>query len=597
MSKEGRNTVPAMACGSVQELSSFIWRQTDRVVKTRLALVAALIAGGSVVTALGPVALKWVVDSFTPHAAGIAVAPVLVIGFYVSSQWLTRALGEMLAYTYSKAERRLFRSLRERLFAHLLQLPFGFHLRRQTGALSQILENGLGGFQMAVYHLTFAVFPMTVELITMVVVLARLAPSMFLWLFTGALVCYSVTYACAAVVLIRRAAAAADADTLANGAILDGIMNVEIVKYFTAESTVVRKARHALLHAEDEWISYYRRFSFAGLTVAAIFGAFLATAMLLAVRQIQHSHMTVGNFVLIYSYMLQITRPAEALGTAIQSLSRGYGMALKMMDLFREPPEPHQGVTAGAWHVRGKLKYEAVSVSYDGRRTALNDVSFEVAAGKTLGIVGASGSGKSTLVRLLVRFLEPDHGRILLDDRSIATLPLTTLRQSIAVVPQETILFDDTIGYNIGFGKDGATQVDIEQAARLARLHDFIAHLPLRYDTRVGERGIQLSAGERQRVSIARAAIKRPAIYVFDEATSSLDTNTEREILCSLRAMARSSTTIMIAHRLSTVVRADEIIVLDAGEIVERGAHGALLAKNGHYARFWRAQQSDADVA
>ncbi|HEY8508954.1 MAG TPA: ATP-binding cassette domain-containing protein, partial [Steroidobacteraceae bacterium] len=308
--------------------------------------------------------------------------------------------------------------------------------------------------------------------------------------------------------------------------------------------------------------------------------------------------MTVGTFVLVNTYMIQLVTPLEQIGYAMQSLSQGYAFLGKMLDLFRQKPEPGasgDGQTLGEGSP-GALTFEHVSVSYRADRAVLNDVSFEVPPGKTVGIVGASGAGKSTLVRLLVRLIEPDGGRILLDGMPITSLSLPALRQAIAVVPQDTVLFNDTIGFNIGFGKRGSTQEEIEAAARVAHLHDFIMKLPEGYATRVGERGLKLSGGEKQRVSIARAALKRPRIYVFDEATSSLDSRTEQEILTNLRELSRHATTLVIAHRLSTIVHADEIVVLHDGVIVERGTHAALLALGGRYASLWHAQQQQASA-
>jgi ATP-binding cassette subfamily B protein len=302
--------------------------------------------------------------------------------------------------------------------------------------------------------------------------------------------------------------------------------------------------------------------------------------------------MTVGSFVLVNTYMLQVVRPVEMLGYAMQSLSQGMAFLRKMFEIFRERPEAAvEGSVEAAAAGAGRLDFEAVGVAYRSDRIILRDVSFALAAGKTLGVVGGSGDGKSTLVRLLVRLIDPDTGRILLDGVPVGDLPLSQLRQSIAVVPQDTVLFNDTIGYNIAFGKAGSTQAEVEHAARLAHLHDFIVSLPDGYDTKVGERGVKLSGGEKQRVSIARAAIKRPRIYVFDEATSSLDSHTEREILRNLSEISRFSTTLVIAHRLSTVVHADEIVVLEGGTIVERGTHAGLLRQSGRYAALWEAQQ------
>jgi ATP-binding cassette subfamily B protein len=335
--------------------------------------------------------------------------------------------------------------------------------------------------------------------------------------------------------------------------------------------------------------------------------------------------MTVGDFVLINTYMLQVVRPVEMLGYAMQGLSQGVAMLKKMLELFGEEPESReppatfaspfqrravretdllQGAGESGDIVRGKLsansgelEFANVSLSYDSERPVLCNVTFRVPAGKTLGIVGTSGSGKSTIVRLLVRLYEPDSGRILLDGVPLSELPLQEVRRSISVVPQDTVLFNETIDYNIGFGKEQGTRAEVEQAAKLAHLHDFILTLPDRYETRVGERGVKLSGGEKQRVSIARAVIKQPKIFVFDEATSSLDSRTERDILRNLRDISRLSTTIVIAHRLSAVVHADEIILLEAGSIVERGSHDSLIRQKGRYALLWMAQQGGTVAA
>jgi len=290
--------------------------------------------------------------------------------------------------------------------------------------------------------------------------------------------------------------------------------------------------------------------------------------------------------------MLQIIRPIEMLGYAVQGFSQGIAMLDTMLKLLQEKPESDEAEETVAPEGPGKLEFDAVAVSYRSDRTILNGISFCVPPGKALGIVGTSGAGKSTIVRLVARLLEADSGRILLDGVPISQMALSEVRRAIAVVPQDTVLFNDSIGSNIAFGKHGCTQQEIEAAARIAHLHQFIMSLPDGYETQVGERGVKLSGGEKQRVSIARAALKHPRIYVFDEATSSLDSRTEQQILCNLRDISSMHTTLVIAHRLSTVVHADEIIVLDQGAIVERGTHSSLLEQNGRYAALWRAQQS-----
>jgi ATP-binding cassette subfamily B protein len=514
-----------------------------------------------------------------------------LIGLYVLSQWLARSVGEIRGLVYARAERRMSRTLSERLFAHILRLPLRFHLDRQTGAVTQSLTNGLQGYQLVLHTLVFSVLPVVTELATVVVVLVKLGQPVFLMLFTGAIVCYAVvfTYAARSTMKAARSASAAQVD--ANGAMTDSILNYETVKYFTAETVVQQRVGGALIRMEEEWVRFYRQFAVNGLCVATIYAIFLGATILYAAREVQRGRISLGTFVLINTYMLQIVRPVELLGYAVQSLSQGVAYLEKMLELFHQKSEDLEKNEGTPLTGPGRLDFESVGVSYRADRTILKDVSFRLPAGKTLGIVGPSGSGKSTIVRLLTRLMEPDDGRILLDGVPASSLSLLSLRKAIAVVPQDTVLFDDTIISNIAFGKPGSSQEDVEQAAKLAHLHDFIMTLPDRYETRVGERGVMLSGGEKQRVSIARAAIKRPRIYVFDEATSSLDSGTEREIARNLEEISRHSTTLVIAHRLSTVVHADEIVVLERGIIVERGTHASLLRQNGRYALLWEAQQ------
>jgi len=583
---------------SLREVIGLIWTDATGFVRLRLVVALLLIMAASAMTALGPVALKLVVDGFAGQGSAAGVSAVTLIGLYVLSQWLARTVGEIRGLVYARAERRMSRMLSERLFAHVMRLPLRFHLERQTGAISQTLDNGLNGYQMVLHTLVFTILPVATELGTIVFVLSRLNQPAFLGLFAGAIVAYAVVFWYSAFTIMAAAKAASDSQINATAVMTDSILNYETVKYFTAESVVQERVSRVLTQTEDGWVGFYRRWAYNGLGVATIFAGFLAVTILYAAHEVQAGRMTVGSFVLINTYMLQVVRPVEMLGYAMQSLSQGMAFLEKLFDIFREKPEPFvvsdmSPTGAGV----GKLDFEAVGVAYRSDRVILRDVNFTLPAGKTLGVVGGSGAGKSTLVRLLVRLIEPDTGRILLDGISIGDLPLSTVRQAIAVVPQDTVLFNDTIGYNIAFGKAGSTQAEIEHAARLAHLHDFIMSLPDGYDTRVGERGIKLSGGEKQRVSIARAAIKRPRIYVFDEATSSLDSHTEREILRNLREISRFSTTLVIAHRLSTVVHADEIVVLEGGTIVERGSHSALLHQSGKYAALWQAQQQGTVAA
>jgi ATP-binding cassette subfamily B protein len=558
-----------------------------------LATVLLLVITASVMTAFGPVALKWLVDGFTGQARP-PISPSILVGAYVFSLLLARTVGELRGLLYARAERRMFRALTTRFFAHILRLPLRFHLERKTGGISQTLENGLTGYQMILHHFVFTILPVTVELGTIIAVLTRVAHPVMLLLFGAALACYAALFSYAANSIAPAAKRASAAQVDAAGEMTDAILNVEIVKYFAAEALVEERVGRALSRTETEWMGFYRRYAVNGAAVSAIFAACLAVTTLYAVHEVERARLTVGDFVLISTYMLQVIRPVEAFGYAAQGLSQGAALLEKMLDLFREQSEPQQPCQARSLEGPCQLEFENVELAYGPRRAALHGVSFKVPAGGTVGIVGASGSGKSTLVRLLARLLEPDAGRILLDGVPIASLSLASLRRSIAVVPQETILFNDSVAANIAMGRADCTREEIEQAARRSHLHELIASLPDAYDTNVGERGLKLSGGERQRLSIARAVIKRPRVYVFDEATSALDSVTEHEIVQSLRQISQSVTTLVISHRLSSVLHADEIIVLESGGVVERGTHASLLRQRGRYAAFWAQQSGSA---
>ncbi len=576
---------------NIRQIVGIVWNDADRFVRRRVVAVLLLVVTASVLTALGPLALKRLVDGFTGETVGNSLSAYMLVGAYVLSQFLARALGEVRGLLYARAERRMFRVLSRRFLAHLLRLPLRFHLDRQTGGVSQALESGLTGYQMIMHHLVFTLLPVTAELGTIVVVLEHLAHPAFLVLFCGALVCYVMVFGRAAKIIARSARSASAAHVNAAAQMTDAILNVELVKFSAAEAVVQERVGDALSRTEAQWANFYRRYAVNGVAVSTIFAGFLAGTTLYAVHEVEGTRLTVGDFVLITTYMLQVIRPVEALGYAMQGFSQGAAMLDGMLALFHEEAEP-QPDKAARLEGPGQLKFENVTLSYGPQRPVLRDVSFSVPAGKTVGIVGASGSGKSTLVRLLMRFLEPDTGRILFDGVPITDLSLAALRQAIAVIPQDVMLFNDSIGGNIAVGRADCTRTEIEQAASRARLQEFIEGLPDAYDTNIGERGLNLSGGERQRLSIARAAIKQARIYIFDEATSALDSVTEFEIVRSLREISQSVTTLVISHRLSAVVHADEIIVLETGAVVERGTHASLLQQRGRYAAFWAAQQA-----
>ncbi|MEP7242259.1 MAG: ATP-binding cassette domain-containing protein [Gammaproteobacteria bacterium] len=616
------------ARATIREIFDLIWTQATPFVKRRIIVVLVLVLLSAVLAPLGPLALKLIVDRLSGEVNVGSLAIGVLVTLYVLSQWLSRSVGEIRGLVYARAERRMLSSISERVFDHIMRLPLRFHLQRATGGVNQTLENGLQGYQLIVHHLVFTALPVAAQLVTTAWILSRLGRPVFFLIFCAAVVCYATAFALFVVKVAKAAEEASAAHVEANATMTDSILNYETVKFFTAEAVVRHKVRGALNNTEESWVRFYRRYAINGLVVASIFASFLALTVAIATRDALGGRMTVGEFVLVNTYILQMMQPIEMLGYAVQGLSQGAAMLSKMLALLREKVESSEPtpaltllpveaapVASAVWKSRqsvrdigarratdageyqndvlpAELEFRNVSLSYGDNRAVLKDVSFLLPAGNTLAIVGGSGAGKSTLVRLLVRLFEPGTGTILLDGVPTSELSLPELRGAIAVVPQDTVVFNDSIGYNIGFGRFGSTQKDIEEAAQLAHLHEFIAKSPEGYDTRVGERGVKLSGGERQRISIARAAIKKPRLFVFDEATSSLDSATEREILRNLRTVARATTTLIIAHRLSTVVHADQIVVLRDGAITERGTHAQLLAGHDYYASLWETQQS-----
>ncbi len=564
-------------------------------VRRRLVEVVGLVLLGAVANALAPLVLKAIVDALTGQRV-VALSGEVLVGLYAVMQWLSRSSTEVQALRYACAERRMLRTLNARLFDHVLSLPLRFHLRRQSGAVSQTIDNGLQGMRLILHQFVFTVLPIGAELSVAAGVLMRFARPQFLALFCVAAICYGWLFGRSAARIADSARAAAAAGVEAGAIMTDGLLNYEAVKCFGAERLIGAKASAALGRSERTWLSFYRHYSGNGLAVAAVFALFLGTSLLWALHSVRAGHLTVGGFVLVNAYMMQLVRPAEMLGAAAQGVARGAALLEGAMELLGEPAEPLAGVSLRQ-EQRGALEFERVRLSYEPGRAALQEVSFSVSPGATVGIVGQSGSGKSAIVRLLLRLLEPEAGVIRLDGLPIECIAPEALRAAIAVVPQDPVLFDDTIAYNILVAAPHASREELERAARLAQLGEFIASLPQGYETVVGERGVRLSGGERQRIAFARAALRRPLIYVFDEATAALDSRTERAILSNLRAVCATATTLIVAHRLSSVMHAGGILVLHRGRVVESGTHEQLLGAQGHYAALWSAQLASATAA
>ncbi len=585
---------PEAKAPTIREIATLIWSQASQFVRTRLIFALLLVIGSSMAVALAPLSLKLIVDRLAPGSSGTAMHPAWFIAFYVFCIWLSRMLAAARGYFHAQADRRMNSVVSDQLFSHVIDLPYRFHLERQTGAINETLNNGLTGYKIVFQHTIYTVLPVVVELGTVAVILIHLNQAAFLGLFAGALACYGVAFT-SNVLRIRSAAReATSAQVEARAIMTDGLLNYEAVKYFTAEPMLRERFGKAQRKTEGFWMSLFRSRMLGEMTVGSIFAGFMAATATYGAYRVQLGAMTVGDFVLVTTYVAQLVRPVEMLGLGAQQLSQGLVFLERMFDLLRQPREPRGADHSQTVEGPGTLAFENVAVSYREDRQILKGVSFTIEAGQTVAVVGESGAGKSTLLRLLVRLIEPDEGEILLDGVPIRLLPHLKLRQSIAVVPQDTLLLDDTIGCNIALGRWGSSQAQIEQAAKLACLHDFITRLPDGYETRVGERGVKLSGGEKQRISIARAVLRQPRIYVFDEATSSLDSHTEQEIVRNFRAVSQQTTSLVIAHRLSTIAYADKIIVLKDGVSVEQGSHDELIARRGQYAALWSAQHSNA---
>lgn len=578
---------------TLREALQLFWTVADRYAKRRLLLALTLVAGGALLAAITPVALTLAIDSLTELGRGQAyLAPIAFVAMYVIGQYLSRSFTELRMLLHGQAEQRVRRHIGRRLFEHLVRLPLRFHLERQTGAIGETAEQGIRGYELLLHHVVYTIVPVTVEFLAVALVLIHFGQETYLAILGVASIAYVAAFHRGAVAIHEPSLTVSTSHIQAHAILTDSLLNHETVKYFDAEPVVCNRYDIALGRTESAWRRFFNRLAVNGLLVATIFALSLGASLTYATYDVMRGTMTIGAFVLVNAYVVRLVQPLEMLGYAVRDVAQGVAFLQSMLDLFHEKTEGDISRTEpSAKTSGGELVFDNVRFSYRQERVVLKDVSFRVPAGRTVAVVGVSGSGKSSLIRLLFRLYEPDDGRIMLDGVPITEMSLSAVRQAIAVVPQDTVLFHASIGHNISFGRFGSSMLEIEEAARIANLHEFIVGLPEGYETMVGERGLKLSGGERQRVAIARAALKCPRIFVFDEATSSLDSKTEREILHNLLDVARKSTTLVIAHRLSTVIHADEILVLANGVIVERGTHNELRERNGYYAALWQAQE------
>ena len=575
----------------------FVWPESDRGLRVRLVLAMCMLGAIAALNTLAPVLFAKAVDGL---ASGVNLAIVLPLGLILSYglvHSIGKAINELRWLLYSPIEQRLTRNVALTLFRHVHDLSLGFHLSRRTGQLSRIIDNGTSGLNQILASMVFMILPLVAEVGFIVAVLLWQFEPIYTAIIVGTFLLYGTALVIGSEWLRKQQRLAVVESSMAHGKAVDSILNYETVKYFGNEAHVAERYDTALAEVERLTVRAMMARSATGVIQVLILGAGLTSMVVLAGSQVTAGEVTVGGFVLVNTYLLQVLRPLDRLGNIYRGLKVAFTEVEQMMGLLQEAPEVTDTPDALVLPPgRGGIRFRDVAFSYDPRRPVLEGLSIDLAPGQTLGLVGESGAGKTTVGRLLFRFYDPNSGTVEIDGRDLKTLTVASVRGAIGVVPQDAVLFNDSIFYNISFGRPDCTEEDVRRAARLAQIDGFIDTLPDGYETVVGERGLKLSGGEKQRVAIARAILKNPRIFLFDEATSALDTRTERAIQENLREVSRGTTTVIIAHRLSTVIHADQILVLANGRVVERGTHDSLLRDGGHYAALWAKQQEKIEL-
>ncbi len=585
---------------TLQRLLPYLWEYRWRVGLALAFMVAAKVANLGV-----PLLLKTLVDELSPAGAGITAQALLVVPAgllvaYAALRLSTSVFTELRELVFAKATFGASRQIALETFRHLHQLSLRFHLERQTGGMTRDIERGTRALQSLVSYSLYTILPTLVELTLALALLGGKFDMGFVWITLVALAAYVAFTISITEWRTQFRRRMNELDSKAHTRAIDALLNYETVKYFNAEGFEAQRY--------DQGLDAYRKAQIQSQTSLSLLNTgqqlIIATSLLAmlwrATAGVVDGHMTLGDLVMVNALLIQLYIPMNFLGVLYREVKQSLADLDKMFVLLEREREVADAPGAAALAVTGgTVRFEHVAFAYDPARPILHDLSFEIPAGRTVAVVGASGAGKSTLARLLYRFYDVTNdgtGRITIDGQDIRQVTQDSLRRAIGIVPQDTVLFNDTIAYNIGYGRAGATQAEIEAAARAAHIHDFIAAQPKGYDTMVGERGLKLSGGEKQRVAIARTLLKNPPILVFDEATSALDSANERAIQAELKSASQGKTTLVIAHRLSTVADAHEILVMDAGRVVERGSHPALLAQGGRYARMWQLQNSGGEA-
>lgn len=575
---------------TLRSLLPFLWEYRGRVIFALGFLIFAKVANVGI-----PLVLKDIVDSLDPTQAHLVLP-----------------LGLLLAYGFLRLASSLFNELRDSLFArvrhgamrkvsigaleHLHKLSLRYHLERKTGGISRDIERGTRSVSSLLNYMVFSILPTLVEVILIAVILLEKYSAWFAVITFGSVVAYIYATLKITEWRMKYRLQMNKADSRASTQAIDSLLNYETVKYFGNEQHELNRYNHSLEEWEDAAVNSQTSLSALNIGQASIIAIGVTLIMVLAAKGVVAGNLTIGDLVLINAFLLQLFIPLNFLGMVYSQLKHAIADMQLMFDLLERNPEIYDLPGAPALDVgNGEVRFDRVSFSYESERPILHDISFTIPAGHKVAVVGPSGAGKSTLARLLFRFYDVDAGHVLINNQDVRSVTQHSLRMAVGIVPQDTVLFNDSLAYNIGYARPGASKTEIEQAAIAANIHDFIQALPNGYATVVGERGLKLSGGEKQRIAIARAILKNPKVLVFDEATSSLDSRSEQAILESLRSAAEHHTTLVIAHRLSTIVDADQILVLQAGRIVERGSHQQLLGAPGLYADLWELQQQEDD--
>jgi ABC-type transport system involved in Fe-S cluster assembly fused permease/ATPase subunit len=591
----------------MRELWPYIWPAERRDLKLRVAVAMLLLLAAKLATIAVPFTFKWATDALAGQGSApiapsswltwVLAAPIVMTVAYGGMRILMAALTQMRDGIFAKVAMNAVRRLAYRTFEHMHQLSLRFHLERKTGGLTRVLERGRNAIETIVRMVIMQLVPTMIEFALIVGVLLY----QFDWRYVATIVVIVAWYmlftyyATEWRINIRRRMN--DSDTDANVKAIDSLLNYETVKYFVSEEREAQRYDRAMARYEEASVQAYVSLAVLNAGQAAIFTVGLAVVMVMCAYGIKKGTNTVGDFVMINAMMIQLYQPLNFMGMVYREIKQAVIDIERMFAILVRKPEIADRPGATPLLVScGEIRFDDVAFAYEPERPILKGVSFVVPAGHTVAVVGPSGAGKSTISRLLFRFYDVTGGCISIDGQDIRQVTQKSLRMAIGMVPQDTVLFNDTIRYNIRYGRWEATDAEVEEAAGLAQIDDFIRRSPKGYATEVGERGLKLSGGEKQRVAIARTILKGPPILLLDEATSALDSHTEREIQQALERVSRNRTTLVIAHRLSTIIGADEIIVLDDGRIVERGAHQQLLAKGGLYASMWNRQR-EAEAA